>query len=292
MHLRFILLRGLVISLREPFIPHHAAVSSPGATPARWTLVLHGLLGSGANFRTLARRLAAAHPDRGFLLVDLPHHGLSVDAPPPFTIAAAAEDLARLGPHLTVRIDGVIGHSFGGKVALTYAARSLEPLDHVWVLDSALGARPGGAPDPPGPEAIVRMLRALKQPFPSRERFIGLVRAEGHSAGVAEWLATNVRRADDGFRLRLDLSAIAALLEDYRATDLWSVLEGPPCASAIHVVVAGRSDAFSPPDRVRIEAIAARSPAVHVHRIEDAGHWVHVDAPDALFALLSQSLRS
>ena len=130
------------------------------------------------------------------------------------------------------------------------------------------------------------MLRAVPQPLPSRERFLEIVAAAGSPRAIAEWLAMNVRRADDGFRLRLDLDAMEALLDDYFAADLWPVLERAEGARAFARRRGGRSDAFDDADRARLDAIAAREPRVHAHRIEGAGHWVHVDAPDALFELV------
>jgi pimeloyl-ACP methyl ester carboxylesterase len=38
-------------------------------------------------------------------------------------------------------------------------------------------------------------------------------------------------------------------------------------------------------DRARIEQIAEQNSAILVHVLHGAGHWVHVDAPDALVAL-------
>src|ERR1700679_538748 len=119
------------------FVPSHARVTAPGAEPSRWMLVLHGILGSGANFRSFARRLAAARPDWGFVLVDLRMHGQSQEAPPPHTLAAAAEDLVRLGVELALPIAGVMGHSFGGKVALAYTGAAPRELEQVWVLDAS-----------------------------------------------------------------------------------------------------------------------------------------------------------
>jgi len=272
------------------FIPHHALVSAPDADPSRWMLVLHGILGSGANFRSFARRLAAASPDWGFVLVDLRVHGQSLDAPPPHTIAAAAADLVRLGDRLGRPIAGVMGHSFGGKVALAYtAARARDPLEQVWVLDASPGTRCEGEG---ATERVLRMLRALPQPLPSRERFLEIVAAHGHPPAIGEWLAMNVRRADDGLRFRLDLDAIAALLDDYFAVDLWPALERADGTRALHVVVAERSSALDREDRVRLHAAAAREPRVVPHLVAGAGHWVHVDAPDALFAMVSAALAS
>jgi esterase len=100
------------------FVPHSTPVTAPGATPSRWMLVLHGILGSGANWRSFARRLTAADPSLGLVLVDLRMHGQSQGAPSPHTLEATARDLFRLQEALALPVSGVIGHSFGGKVAL------------------------------------------------------------------------------------------------------------------------------------------------------------------------------
>jgi esterase len=270
----------------DPFLLQHALVTAPEAAPARWMFVLHGILGSGTNLRSLAKRIAAAFPEWGFILPDLRMHGLSQGAPPPHTVAAAADDLLRLGEHLGLPIAGVIGHSFGGKVALAYLDRRGERLDQAWILDASPSARPRG--ERAGATAeILAMLRAMPQPLPSRERFLAVVAEHGHSRGIAEWLAMNLRRADDGFRLRLDLDAIGALLDDYFAVDLWHVLEEGRLARELHMVLAERESALDPADRARLAGLGSK---VETHVLEGARHWVHVDAPDALFAAIAGAL--
>lgn len=270
----------------EPFLLQHALVTAPDATPARWMFALHGILGSGANLRSFAKRLATAFPAWGFILPDLRMHGLSQGAPPPHTLAAAADDLVRLGEHLGLPVAGVLGHSFGGKLALAYLDRRSERLDQAWILDASPSARPRG--ERAGATGqIVAMLRAMPQPLPSRERFLAIVAEHGHPRGIAEWLAMNLRRSDDGFRLRLDLDAIGALLDDYFAVDLWRVLEEGRLARPLHMVLGGRSDALDEADRAHLAALGSK---VEVHVLEGAGHWVHVDAPDALFAVLAGAL--
>jgi pimeloyl-ACP methyl ester carboxylesterase len=100
----------------------------------------------------------------------------------------------------------------------------------------------------------------------------------------------NLESGEGGYRLRLDLDAIAALLEDYFSLDLWPVLEAPPGEGDLDVVIGGRSGVFSPADRARVEGLAAANPRLQVHLLANAGHWVHVDDPEGLFALLSAAL--
>jgi pimeloyl-ACP methyl ester carboxylesterase len=157
----------------------------------------------------------------------------------------------------------------------------------VWVLDASPGVRRDRAS---ATEAVVRTLRTLPQPLPSRDRFLEIVTEQGHPRAIADWLAMNLRHADDGLRLRLDLDAIEALLDGYFAVDLWPVLEEARGARTFHIVVGGRSDALDGQDRARLAALAARDGRVRVHLLPDAGHWLHVDAPDALFDLVRDGL--
>jgi pimeloyl-ACP methyl ester carboxylesterase len=260
---------------------------------------LHGILGSGSNFRTLARRFVEACPGWGAVLVDLRMHGASVGFSPPHTVAAAAEDVvaavAGMGsspsasPSATTvggAVAGVLGHSFGGKVALLFAER-METAQVVWVLDSNPGARPDGA----GSDEVLRVLavlRGLPPTFATREAFVEAVMAEGISAPTTQWLAMNVRPSGDAFRFRIDLDAIDELLRDYWHLDLWPIAEAPPARLRVHHVLGARSTVYGAAARERAERAAdARPDRVFVHVVEEAGHWVHSDRPDAVLSLLT-----
>lgn len=280
--------------MTEEFLLHNALVSSPSAGasgPDRWMLVLHGIFGAGGNWRTFARRVCEARPDWGVILPDLRAHGLSQDPPPPHTLAAAAEDLARMQARLGLAVRAVLGHSFGAKVALWFT-RGLAPPppDVLFVLDADPGSRPGAAEDAEA-HRVLDLLRSIPEPLPSRERFVELVQARGHARAVAEWLAMNVRRDHDGgFRLRMDLAALSSLLDDHFAQDLWPALEDPASAARVHVILGGRSDIVGPEARARLEALAARDARISLDVLPKAGHWLHVDDPDGLLALVLQAL--
>jgi pimeloyl-ACP methyl ester carboxylesterase len=265
---------------------HHELVSASGATPERWFFVLHGVFGSGANWRLFTRGVAAQRPEIGFVLVDLRGHGRSPSMSAPHTLDAAGGDLLELERSLALPIAGVIGHSLGGKVALSFAAERPAKLEQVWLLDS----QPGAHDDVEGGQTIevLRLLESLPGRFSDRRAFTQLVEEAGHSGTVASWLAMSLRKEPDGqYRLGMDLSVIRALLEDHQRRDMWPELsrgDGP----RTFVVVAGRSYVWRDADRERLEAL--RSPRLSVHRIEDAGHWLQVDDPAALASLLIGNL--
>jgi pimeloyl-ACP methyl ester carboxylesterase len=97
----------------------------------------------------------------------------------------------------------------------------------------------------------------------------------------------NVRRADDGYRLRLDLKVIRALIEDYYERDLWpAILDRRGGAPEVHVVLGGRSESVPEPDVARYHDLA-RGGAVRLHVLPNAGHWLHADDPEGLLGALA-----
>jgi esterase len=181
----------------------HAIVTAPSAderAPSRYMLFLHGILGSGANWRTFAKQIVAARPEWGAVLVDLRLHGDSQTGfTPPHTIGTAADDVEELIASLEssssiapARVRGVLAHSFGGKVALELARQRSGDLDHLFVVDST----PSRRPDAKGSEStrhIVDLLTNLPDEFPDRNTFTAWMEQHGVSRPIAMWLAMNVR---------------------------------------------------------------------------------------------------
>jgi esterase len=269
----------------------HDLVTHPGATPTRWIFFLHGILGTGANWRSLARRVVSARPHWGAVLVDLREHGGSLGRPPPHDIAATVGDLRALAPHVPGPIGGVLGHSFGGKVALAYAGHvdtDTKAMETIILVDSNPGARPKGR----GSEStldVIDALRGLPRVFPSRKEFVAAVQAAGQPPAIAQWLAMNLVAEGDGVRFGPDLDVIDTLLDDYFRLDAWPIVESAPAPLAI--ITGSKSTVFTEEDRARIAQIVASSGGRVVgHDIPDAGHWVHVDAPERTLAWILEAL--
>jgi pimeloyl-ACP methyl ester carboxylesterase len=264
---------------------HHTILRREGEPTEHLTFVLHGILGTGANLRGLAQGMIEHAPTgRAFVMIDLRMHGRSQYYAPPHDLEACARDLGRLEKHLGWPVREVVGHSFGGKVALAFAAAHGD-LERLAMLDSAPGARPTrqGSEDT---MKVIAMLEDVPRTFSRREDFVADVESRGFSRMLAEWLAMNLVRTEDVFRLRLDLTAINALIDDYFVKDLWPTLEQLTCR--VDLVIGGRSTVFDQNELARADRVAEQSKGrVRVHRIEEAGHWLHVDAPDALLSALT-----
>ncbi|MBW3571045.1 MAG: alpha/beta hydrolase [Gemmatimonadetes bacterium] len=270
---------------QEQPILHHARVTGAGATPARWLLVLHGIYGSGRNWGTIARRLVEERPEWGVLLVDLRNHGQSQGFAGPHTLENAAADLDRLVERMDFRAAAVMGHSFGGKVALVYADHHGDELRQVWVMDSTLAVH-----EPEGSAwRIIEAMRALPPEFPSRAEAVAAIQGAGYEQGLAQWLAINLEPVEGRYRWRIDWDVMEEMLRDYFRADLWETLVHPPADTEIHVVKATGSNALDDEAERRVEMAGTSNGRVFLHRLE-GGHWINTDNPEGVIGLLRDHL--
>lgn len=265
---------------------HHHRVHAPGASPERWMFLLHGIYGAGRNWNRVARDVVAARPDWGVIPLDLRGHGRSEPGVPPHTLDACVDDLLRLRDALGHPVDAVLGHSFGGKVALLLGDRPEAGISSVVVIDST--------PDARAPEGsawgMLRVLRGAPGPFADREAGIAAVEGFGYDRPVAQWMGTNLEPAPggNGLRWRLDAAQMEALLRAFFARDAWPVLEAA-VGPEIHMVRATRSRILTPAAIERIEHAGAVTGRVRLHEIE-GGHWLNADNPAAVTALVAEVL--
>lgn len=262
---------------------HFERVESNALTPTKSFLFLHGILGSGGNLRSIAKRFVAADPSWSVVLVDLRGHGKSAALEAPHTLIACVGDLEALGATLAYPVRGILGHSFGGKVALAYAGTHRAELERLVVVDSMPGARRGGR----GSESTLAVIDALKRvnfAYATRDSFIDALVKEGVERTTAMWLAMSLRREPDGFHLSFDMRSIDALLDDYFEVDLWAVLS-LGTRSNTQVIIGEKSSVFAEEDRARCLALEGDAKLEVV--MLPAGHWVHVDDADGLVNALA-----
>ena len=268
------------------------AYSHFGSTGGRRIWVLHGIMGSRQNWSRFARRLSQRYPDLSVTTVDLRCHGDTAHLEGPHSVAKCANDLLALSeaigaPHV------LIGHSFGGKVALQYAVKQSgeveesQTLESVWTLDSPLPARVAA-----GQSEVARIIETCRQvpmPQPSRQAVTEAFTKLGFSLGIGQWMTTNVRRltAEEGqgtgFTWRFDISGIQELMGDYWKVDGWRLLEEISPSIKLHLLRAERGMRWRDEDRDRLTTIA---PHVDTPLLKDSGHWVHIDQLEALLDLI------
>ncbi len=245
--------------------------------------MLHGIYGRGRNWQGIARALVAERPEYACLLVDLPYHGESGPAVNGDAIAGMASDVAEWLQGESIRPRALLGHSYGGKVALALAAHYRDAPLQVWVIDSTPERK-----EPAGSAwEMLRIVRALPPRFPTREALVSAIVAGGFGLGVGQWMATNLVRDGDAFTWRLDFDVMERLLHDFFTTDLWAAVRDAAPGHAFHFVKASESSAMSDEAATRVEATGP--PVAFLHR-RAGGHWIHAESPEVVTALLAEHL--
>ncbi|TVU36255.1 hypothetical protein EJB05_18181 [Eragrostis curvula] len=271
-------------------------------------VLLHGILGSRKNWGSFAKRLAQEFPMWQFLLVDLRCHGdsASIKKRGPHTVASTARDVLKLIVQLRLNPRVLVGHSFGGKVALSMVEQAAKPLARpvrVWVLDATPGKVRAGGDGEDHPAELIEFLRRMPAQVSSKQEVVDALVKGQFSVDVARWVATNLRRntpigprSSSNFSWTFDLNGISEMYNSYEDTNLWGVVENVPRGVHINFLKAERSlHRWALEDMQRIhtaeELAADEGGGVEMHVLEDAGHWVHADNPDGLFRILSSTFR-
>lgn len=276
-------------------------------------LILHGLLGSGRNWRSFSRSLASSlsvssASDWKMILVDLRNHGRSAEVEglnPPHDLVNSAKDLADL-----VKASGwnwpdvVIGHSLGGKVALQFMescargdfGESASPPKQLWVLDSVPGEVKAEKSDGEV-EKVLKTLQSLPSSIPSRKWLVDRMVELGFSRSLSEWIGSNLKRSGDSETWTFNLDGAVQMFNSYRETSYWSLLENPPKETEINFVIAEKSDRWDNDTTKRLETIANQRQnvaegKVATHLLRNSGHWVHTDNPKGLLEIVSPNFFS
>jgi pimeloyl-ACP methyl ester carboxylesterase len=260
---------------------------------------LHGLLGSSANWLQCAREVVrSSHDDWRIVLPMLRNHGSSLSsvAEPPHSVHQCANDLACLTAALGSEPRVLVGHSFGGKVALEFLRTSPVLPQQVFLLDTLPGptsADSFGAGGLPG-GMMVRLLHSLKalpDPF-SKEALAELLDEQGVDSQVKKWIAGMAVMTKDktGFRLNFCVTTALELLSDYTQKDCWDTLYNSDANSQIHMVIGNNSQRWDDELRKKLDGAAAASGSLQVHQLAKSGHWMHSDEPEAVSALISAVL--
>jgi lipase len=174
-----------------------------GPADAKPLLCLHGITSWGGRFRQLAEtRLTAFH----VFAPDLRGHGVS-DWEPPWSLGTHVADLVDTLNALHIERTDVVGHSFGGRLALELAARHPERVERIVLLDPAVWAPPH--------IALERAEHAREEvTYASVEEAIAERLSSGNGTDellVRKELPQHLRLGDDGrWRARYAPSAVIA----------------------------------------------------------------------------------
>jgi pimeloyl-ACP methyl ester carboxylesterase len=255
-------------------MPLELAANEFGSGPP--VAILHGLFGSGRNWRSIAQHLAARHR---VLTFDLRNHGASPWADE-MSYDGMVEDLRASLRARGIADAALLGHSMGGKVAMLMALLYPGEVDRLVVVDIAPAA------NPPNLLAYVRALRAVDLRGVTRRaevdtRLVGAVPDPAERA----FLLQNLVIGENGAHWRLNLEAIERgfpQIAGFPDLPAGIVYPGPAL-----FVAGARSNYIHPEQEPGIRRLFRQARMI---RIESAGHWVHAEQPQAFLQAVAPFL--
>ncbi|MBN9218438.1 MAG: alpha/beta hydrolase [Mesorhizobium sp.] len=232
-----------------------AYVEIAGAEPA--LLLVHGFTDTSRSFSLLAPHLTG----RRLIMPDLRGHGASYDGGR-YAVADFADDIAGLIHRLRLDRPILVGHSLGGMVAISLAARRPDLIGGLVVLASTLN--PGFMPGHP----LLAAIEALHDPISPADPLFAWWHACQHAVPLA-FLA----------ELANDASAMPArrwraILEEICRTDLNGLAQA---VQARTLIVAGASDPLF--DGRHQQVLSSALPHAHLVQAQGCGHNPHWEAP-------------
>ncbi|ALK10433.1 alpha/beta fold hydrolase [Blastochloris viridis] len=247
--------------------------ADPAAADRPAVLLLHGAPGCGADLRPLGQRLAARLP---VLIADRPGSGWSrrLGGDGDAALGRQAELIRGAVRAVGARRLIVVGHSFGGSVALRYALDYPGEVAGLALINPATHPRPGG----------LKWFQAAAEVLLTGPLFTHTL-ATPLSLAALETATARMFAPEPLPPGYLGTSALALAMTPDRFRDTmqdFKLLRGELAAQAPRyaalavptVLVVGEADA-TVPAAIHGEVLARDAPAIRVVRIAKAGHMLH-----------------
>jgi pimeloyl-ACP methyl ester carboxylesterase len=238
-------------------------------------VLMHGLFGTARNLGAVARGLAT---QARVLSLDLRNHG---DSPhdPEMAYATMAADVAETMHAAGIFSAPVIGHSMGGKVAMTLSLTHPDRVEKLVVMDIA---------PIPYLHSYDGYVEAMKQiPLDNevnRKQANEILAASVPDPDLRVFLLSNLVLGKNP-HWRFGLEEIGAAMSGL--TD-WQTPSGiTPYIGPALFLRGGNSD-YVPAEAT--ERITALFPAAKIQTIEHAAHWIHAEQPKAVISALQAFL--
>ncbi|MFD2190019.1 alpha/beta fold hydrolase [Pistricoccus aurantiacus] len=241
----------------------HSIDSGGDGTPL---VVIHGLLGSADNWRSLLKQWQRRYRT---VAIDLRNHGRSPHAAG-MSYAAMTEDVLAVLDKANIERCHLLGHSMGGKVAMSIARLAPERLASLIVADIA--------PVTYGHyhNNIFEALRRVERARPDSRQQVDELMAETIDDKDARlFLATNLMRSEpDGVLVwRVGLDEIEADYEEIRGEPA-----GEGSFDKPSLILRGSRSSYVTDDMLpKLRQILPQAQVVTL----EASHWLHVEQPKA-----------
>jgi pimeloyl-ACP methyl ester carboxylesterase len=256
-----------------------------GPNGSKKLVFLHGLLGSGSNWRPVI----GAFQDRFQILsFDQRGHGRSFHPPSGYAPEDYAMDLVRILDDLGWDRVDLVGHSMGGRNAMAVAALYPDRVDRLVIEDIGIRPRPAAA------ERVARWISMVPVPFADRAAaknyfygdFVAALKEQPSAMILAQFFFTNIATDSGVADWRFFKEGILESLaqgRDVDRTDQWRRITAP-----VLLVRGERSEDLTHEEWSEMLRL---NPGAQGVEIPDAGHWVHFDQTERFVEALGAFLK-
>lgn len=241
-------------------------------------IILHGLLGASDNWQTLGREWSRSN--RIFLL-DLRNHGHSPhDAKIDFE--TMTEDVYEFMNDQNLPPVILLGHSMGGKVAMTLALKYPQSVQKLIVVDIA----PRAYQNPDFIQVLENLRGVDLSTILSRQDADAKLAETIPASGLRHFLLKNLARQRDGkFRWRVNLDALSQ-----NADAIAGAIPAKGIFDKPTLVIRGENSPYvRNTDVVKIKTMF---PKAIVLTVKNAGHWVHAEKPEIVLKAVNKFISS
>ena len=229
-------------------------------------IILHGLFGSSDNWLTMAKQLGQF---RKLYILDQRNHGNSPHSDV-FTYQAMADDLHEFISDQHLGHPDILGHSMGGKTAMTFAADHADSYSKLIIVDIAPKYYPIHHQ-----QILSGLFNMDLGSLLSRGEADAALTPFVSSMITRQFLLKNLKRGPEGFEWKINLDVIADQIEQVGEALAPSAEINNPTV----FIRGSESDYILDTD---FPAIERQFSTVSFETILGAGHWIHAEQPKAL----------
>jgi len=246
-----------------------------GDSQAPALIILHGFFASARNWRQVAKKLSEQYH---VYIVDLRNHGQSPhDATMDYP--AMANDIKQFIMEYSIKGPNILGHSMGGKVAMYLALNAPDMVNKLIVADISPTNYKHSF------DVIIRALKSVPlAAINNRKQADDFLSAAIPELSFRQFLLQNLVLVDGHYQWRIDLDIFAV-----NADNIIAFPEVEPLMpyTAPVLFLGGANSSY-----IKDADVYSLFSNAKIEYIQQAGHWLHAEQPDAFCEVANQFLTS